>query len=102
MVSSRLGYHCRYCKDKIKEKTFSLDHDLPSSRGGEFTLSNISVICDPCNSRKGSLTAMEFGKLMGLLNKFPPEAKKDVLRRLRAGSKALMTMFIRINKKEKP
>lgn len=34
----------------------SLDHILPLSKGGTHTLSNLQLMCKPCNSKKGSKT----------------------------------------------
>lgn len=34
--------------------SLELDHVLPFSRGGKFTLDNLQTLCNRCNCRKGS------------------------------------------------
>lgn len=84
---------CWYCNEKITVKNFSLDHAIPISRLGKFTLDNLRIICLKCNQTKGALTDVEFSELLELAKKWPPEAQQDIRRRLRAGSKALGRMF---------
>ena len=44
---------CQYCGTKLTHKTATLDHVLPSSKGGRTTWDNTVICCAPCNSRKG-------------------------------------------------
>lgn len=41
--------YCEYCK---KTENLTLDHIIPVSRGGENTLSNVTVACQYCNASK--------------------------------------------------
>ena len=53
------GRKCAYC-----HKTgvpLEMEHILPKSRGGTDRVSNLTMACRPCNQRKGSRTAAEFG-----------------------------------------
>ncbi len=90
-VKSAIGCPCPYCCSPITAKNFSLDHLTPLSRGGDA--GKYLICCNICNERKGSLTVIEYTQLVLLLNSWSLEARTDVLRRLRAGSKALRRMF---------
>ena len=52
----RDGYTCMYCgaRDKL-----TIDHMLPSSRGGKTSFENCVTACQPCNNRKGNKTTSE-------------------------------------------
>jgi 5-methylcytosine-specific restriction endonuclease McrA len=50
---------CAYCgKTNVP---LQLEHIVPCSRGGSDRVSNLTLACEPCNQRKGSQTAAEFG-----------------------------------------
>lgn len=49
---------CAYCKAFGAEQ---IDHVKPVSRGGSDEVSNLVLACQPCNKRKGTQTATEFG-----------------------------------------
>lgn len=50
--------HCGYCgADSGK----TVDHILPTSRGGKNTWTNTVACCDPCNQKKGNATLAESG-----------------------------------------
>ena len=51
---------CMYCGKKIQLDYMHIDHKTPLSRKGSNNLSNLHLICAPCNNRKGSLTDGEF------------------------------------------
>jgi 5-methylcytosine-specific restriction endonuclease McrA len=58
-VLEKMGRHCTYCgKEQVP---LELDHLLPRSRGGPTRASNLAPTCHPCNQKKGSRTAAEFG-----------------------------------------
>ena len=46
----RAGYRCEDCGSPFE---LELDHFVPFSRGGPCDLSNVRVLCGPCNRRKG-------------------------------------------------
>lgn len=50
---------CVYCG--AKEVPLQLEHIVPKSRGGSDRASNLTLACEPCNARKGTQTASEFG-----------------------------------------
>lgn len=56
-----LGNVCFYCGCS---KKLTIDHDIPLSRGGTDNIENILPACGSCNSRKRTLTALEFTEKM--------------------------------------
>jgi 5-methylcytosine-specific restriction endonuclease McrA len=53
------GRHCVYCG--AGNLPLQVEHILPRSRGGTDRVSNLTIACGPCNERKGTRTATEFG-----------------------------------------
>ncbi|WP_117211719.1 HNH endonuclease [Allorhizocola rhizosphaerae] len=54
-VLARDGHRCAYCGGKAT----TVDHVLPSSRGGTNTWANTVAACYVCNQRKGDRTPAE-------------------------------------------
>jgi 5-methylcytosine-specific restriction endonuclease McrA len=50
---------CAYCKQT--DLPLQIEHLTPRSRRGSNRISNLTLACKPCNVRKGTLTAAEFG-----------------------------------------
>lgn len=50
---------CAYCGKNILTDNH-LDHKVPTSRGGENTLSNVHLTCPTCNIQKGQMTHDEY------------------------------------------
>ena len=50
---------CAYCG--TQGIPLQLEHIVPKSRGGSDQASNLTLACEPCNRRKGTQTADEFG-----------------------------------------
>jgi len=64
-IFARDANHCQYCGRRFPTSELSLDHVLPSSRGGKTTWENVVCACVACNVRKGGRTPKEAGlKLM--------------------------------------
>lgn len=57
-VFKRDRHTCQYCGSKGE---LTLDHVLPSSRGGLDTWENLTAACAPCNHTKGNRTPEEAG-----------------------------------------
>lgn len=55
---------CAYCK---KNKSDSIDHVVPLSKGGSNYIGNILPVCKRCNSSKGSKTLYEWRQYSGRL-----------------------------------
>jgi 5-methylcytosine-specific restriction endonuclease McrA len=58
LIYKRDGYSCAYCGET---ENLTLDHILPSSRGGEDTWENLATCCGSCNVKKGNKTPQEAG-----------------------------------------
>lgn len=62
---------CYYCPVLFKNATgyenVTLDHKLPSSRGGTDGKSNLALACQKCNSEKGQLNEEEYGEVKRLV-----------------------------------
>lgn len=60
-VMSRDNYECQYCGAHLGKNTGTIDHILPSSRGGKSDYTNCVACCKDCNNIKGSKTPAEVG-----------------------------------------
>jgi 5-methylcytosine-specific restriction endonuclease McrA len=57
-VLRRDGFRCGYCGGG---HGITVDHIVPTSRGGKNTWTNTVASCDPCNQHKGNRTPQEAG-----------------------------------------
>lgn len=57
-VFKRDNFECQYCGTK---RDLTLDHIIPTSRGGQHTWLNLVTACKSCNARKGDYTPEEAG-----------------------------------------
>lgn len=55
-VMVRDEFQCTYCGDKDE---LTIDHIIPTSRGGKNTFENCTTACKPCNNTKGNRTPSE-------------------------------------------
>lgn len=53
------GRRCAYCG--VTDVPLQIEHLTPRSRGGSDRVSNLTLACGPCNQRKDTQTAAEFG-----------------------------------------
>lgn len=56
---------CMYCGLVFPESHYTIDHVLPSSRGGATTFENTVLACRSCNQAKGDLTPEEWARRGG-------------------------------------
>ena len=62
------GWLCYYCrremtkdrKARLPGSTATLDHKIPTARGGSGRRGNLVAACHACNNAKGDLTEVEF------------------------------------------
>ena len=53
---------CQYCGTGLNcKKDLTIDHIMPTSRGGKSTWENCVIACNKCNSYKGDRTPSEAG-----------------------------------------
>lgn len=57
-VFQRDGFECQYCGSR---KDLTLDHVVPTSRGGAHAWNNVTTACRKCNHHKGDQTPEEAG-----------------------------------------
>ena len=58
-VYARDKGRCQYCGRHLTLGEFTLDHVLPTSRGGQTRWDNVVTCCAPCNRRKADRTPRE-------------------------------------------
>jgi hypothetical protein len=83
-VLKRDYYICQYCGYAGTPKQLTVDHIIPSSKGGLNTFSNCVTSCRTCNEKKGDKTPEQAG--MKLLNK-PEAPKRFIIHEYRSFSK---------------
>lgn len=71
---------CEYDNIPLKDEDAGFDHDVPISRGGNFSLDNI-VICHKLhNLAKGDLTGSEYKELLSLIRNWEGRGEKFLTR----------------------
>lgn len=58
-IYDRDGGKCAYCKKYLDRREATMDHIVPSSKGGQTEWTNIVLCCTECNTRKGDRTPSE-------------------------------------------
>jgi 5-methylcytosine-specific restriction endonuclease McrA len=53
------GRKCAYCE--AEQLALQIEHIIPRAKGGSNRVSNLTLACEKCNQKKGTLTAAEFG-----------------------------------------
>ncbi|KAH8491324.1 hypothetical protein Peur_065218 [Populus x canadensis] len=66
----RDNYTCQYCSSR---ENLTIDHVLPTARGGEWKWENLVAACAKCNSKKGQKTPEEANMKLSKV----PKAPKD-------------------------
>lgn len=61
VLFNRDGWKCQYCSTKLTRDEATIEHIMPSSRGGHTTWRNCVTACKPCNKRKANRTPDEAG-----------------------------------------
>ena len=56
---------CFYCGTELTIDTSTLDHVIPTSRGGSRGAENCVLACKPCNARKADRSDSEFRLMRG-------------------------------------
>lgn len=74
---------CQYCGKRFATSELSLDHVLPTCRGGDTSWENLVCACVKCNVRKGGRTPPEAG--MKLIKK-PVRPKRSPILTIKLGN----------------
>lgn len=59
-IIARDGWLCAYCGAVLNAETVTVDHIIPTLRGGPDTIENVTICCRECNASKSNMTAEEF------------------------------------------
>jgi len=59
-IYNKYNGHCAYCGKKIEFDDMTIDHIIPSSKGGANTLENTIPSCQLCNNQKADKSIEEF------------------------------------------
>lgn len=59
ILFNRDGWKCQYCGVELSYNTITVDHVMPSSRGGATSWLNCVASCKPCNRFKADMTPDE-------------------------------------------
>lgn len=80
-VLRRDNYECQFCGVKLKNSTGTVDHIIPTSKGGKHSWKNVVAACRNCNRDKDSLSLKDFEKKFGKRLKREPFAptRRDLL-----------------------
>jgi len=60
-IFARDANQCQYCGKRFPTSELSLDHILPTCRGGDTSWENLVCACVKCNVRKGGRTPKQAG-----------------------------------------
>lgn len=52
ILCEKFGWKCSYCDMEVDKKTVTVDHFIPTSKGGSDSIENIVPSCKSCNSSK--------------------------------------------------
>lgn len=63
-ILARDHFMCQYCDVKLSPDKLTLDHIMPSSRGGASSWQNLIACCSLCNKRKADRTPEEAGMML--------------------------------------
>jgi 5-methylcytosine-specific restriction endonuclease McrA len=77
---------CGYCGQELIQENISLDHNLPTARGGKSILNNLVLCCKNCNIAKGSMTGVEYIQLLDCISTWE-DGGKYLLGRLKGASR---------------
>ena len=82
-IFARDANTCQYCGKKFPTSELSLDHIMPTCRGGDTSWENLVCACVKCNVRKGGRTPKEAG--MKLIQK-PVRPKRSPMLTVKLGN----------------
>ena len=76
------AHSCPYCRVTLAATDKSIDHLDPIARGGAHSISNGTVCCKACNTKKGASSFLEW------MQSLPPDAAADALAMFRRIARA--------------
>ena len=74
-------YTCQYCTEVLSERSLTIDHIIPKSKGGSSKWENLVTACKKCNTKKADKTPEEAGlKLHSRPSKLTVHTHTTILR----------------------
>jgi 5-methylcytosine-specific restriction endonuclease McrA len=64
-------YTCQYCTRGFTPKDLTIDHIIPTSRGGAHSWENCITSCERCNASKANRTPQECGMVLNTKPRMP-------------------------------
>lgn len=61
VLFNRDGWRCQFCLIQLTNKSITIDHVIPRSKGGITSWQNCVSACKNCNKRKSNMTPEEAG-----------------------------------------
>ena len=68
----RDDFKCAYCEVPLSMRNATIDHVVPSCKGGAHSLDNTVASCKVCNNAKGDMMLPEFQRKTGMFLKVKP------------------------------
>lgn len=75
---------CHYSKIPLSIYDITIDHRIPTARGGTHYLHNLCIASHHMNTAKGTMTEKEFNELLNLIDTWDDKGEK-LLKRLKVG-----------------
>jgi len=60
---------CYFCKRKVPARELTMEHIVPTIRGGKSTKGNVTPACKECNNKKKYLLPVEWEEYLTRLSK---------------------------------
>lgn len=87
-IYARDNYTCQYCINQFPLDALTLDHLIPTSKGGKNHKENLVTCCIPCNKKKGNRLPLNFifkkNNWFGILNPEKPVNSKKAAKKRKA------------------
>jgi 5-methylcytosine-specific restriction endonuclease McrA len=78
----RDNWKCCYCGCKLSLRSGTVEHLVPTCKGGKNTLENTAIACKSCNNLKGDMSLHAFEQKFGYKLNVVPRALLQRKRRL--------------------
>jgi 5-methylcytosine-specific restriction endonuclease McrA len=62
---------CQYCLKNVSLATFTIDHIVPKTSGGQTCWNNVVTCCYTCNQKKGNKSLKDSGFKLNIIPKKP-------------------------------
>ena len=84
-----LSGNCFTCHRNVKVDDFQAGHIIAEANGGQVTLSNLKVVCKPCNTSCGTMDLNAFKKVLETDEKGVPKPKEKKTKKQKEDEKLM-------------